>query len=136
MSYTTSDSASVTSVYENTLRQEPYKSRLIGDARDLLTESTVMMAPIYIAGSYYVVPMDISIEADYKFYIYVTSHGDPYGRELTSSMFTLIVGCTSSITVTNSASFNTATVYVEVADPLTSIYQFFEPIIDIRSTYC
>ena len=96
----------------------------------------MLQAPVDIGGTLYVIPTNIAVEADYEFYIWVTSHGDAYGREMISSKFTLIVGCTSSVTVTKNPSFITATINLFVGDALTNVYQFYEPTIDIRSTYC
>jgi hypothetical protein len=74
----------VTTAYLNTVRASPYKDKVKGDPIDLFTTSTVLQAPWKdpATGNYYVIPTDITVEADYEFYIFITSHGDPWGKEM------------------------------------------------------
>jgi hypothetical protein len=103
---------------------------------NLMEESNWLQAPVLDGGRYYVVPDDITLEQDYDFWIYITTHGDPYGKEAIKSKYTLRVGCTPSITIADHVSFDKGPKTYYVASPIVDIYEFFEPIIDIRSTYC
>jgi hypothetical protein len=99
------------------------------------TYSTGMAQPSWDAGSssWRAVPIDISKDGEYKFYSYVELHGNPNGYGTWTNLMKLVVGCTGTLTLTNSGSF-LSPFNMNCRDSV-STYTFYEPTVDIR-TYC
>ena len=87
------------------------------------SQSLTVLAPSSLTGTLYSVPVDISLNTDYSFYIVVTSSG---GTEYLSSMKQLQVGCSPSLVLTQSASF-VPSVTLSVGDSILAAYTFSPP---------
>ena len=78
-------------------------------------------------------PLDIYSDGEYNFYAYTELKGEPNGYNTWTNVMKLIIGCTESLTLTNSPSFSTS-LNIDCLDD-TVTYTFREPTVDER-TYC
>ena len=78
-------------------------------------------------------PLNIDLDSEYSFYAYAELKREPNGYKTWTNVMKLIVGCTESLTLTDSPIFSTL-LNVDCLDD-TATYTFNEPTVDIR-TYC
>lgn len=102
-----------TYVDDNTFNQHPY-----------LTGTTLIVTNPNVR-TFYADPTDISAHRDYVFYARMTALGQY--KKVFPEVYTMYVGCTSSMTLSDSTSFLAGPFTLNVGDSRNNVYTFYDP---------
>jgi hypothetical protein len=102
-------------------------SMIVVHQASITAEESTSLNPV---GLEFVRPVDVTLETDYSFAVVLTADG---GSKFLSPFFTLTIGCTPSMIITDSAEF-TLTTHLYADESMTSIYTITTPTSD--RTFC